>query len=285
MLFAIYIVDRVDHGQDKITFVFRANLIIALIFSVLSFTSLAYTHKIEDSLNLGFSNPNETAIYLLMNFSLLLLYTFYVKKSLNKILVYILCAYLFLLIYRTSCRTGVVAAIAVAAYTLIAPKWKIPKILIFAAMLLPFFVLFVYTELYIGGHFHDLTILGKPFYSGREEYFAEMLEALKGYWLVGDVGKNPFNNMHNGPLAILSACGVIGYLLYLRFAGKTIRHYYRGAVSHSQTVALVVIFSVFFHSSSEAALVVGGSSYSIVLATFYWLLKGGDAEGGGLNGR
>ena len=274
MLFAIYIVDKVEHNDTTETFVFRVNVVIALVFTVLSRTSYAYDSEIIGSLSLGYANPNATAIYLLMNISLLILYSVRIRKGHLKLLVYAICTYLLYLINETGSRTCLVASVLIIAYILIAPKWKISKKLLPIFMLIPLAFLFFYAEMYKTGKYTDLIILDKEFYSGREGYFVKMLDNLKDYWLVGDVGQHPFENMHNGPLALMSGCGVIGYLLYLQFTGNTIRHYYQGKVTHTQTVALIVIFAAFIHSCSEAALVVGGANYSILMATFYWLLKG-----------
>lgn len=274
MLFAIYIIDRVDYTEATEAFVFRVNVVIAFVFILFSRTSFAYSDEIIGSLSLGYANPNATAIYLLMNIALLMLYTVRIKKLIPRLFVYALCSYLFYLLHETNSRTCLIAAVLIVAHILIAPKWKLPKILLPIFMLIPLAFLFFYAEMYKTGKYADLTILGKDFYSGREGYFVKMLDNLKAYWLVGDVGQHPFENMHNGPLALLSSCGVLGYLLYLQFTGSTIRHYYQGKVTHTQTVALIVIFAAFIHSCSEAALVVGGANYSIVMATFYWLLKG-----------
>lgn len=281
MLFAIYIIDRVDYTEAAESFIFRVNVVIALVFVVLSRTSFAYSAEIIGSLSLGYANPNAAAIYLLMNIALLMFYTMRIRKLIYKLFVYALCAYLLYLLYETDSRTCLFAVIIIVVYILIAPKWKLPKILVPIFMLIPLAFLFFYAEMYKTGKYTDLNILGKEFYSGREGYFVKMLDNLKGYWLVGDVGQHPFENMHNGPLTLLSGCGVIGYILYLLFTSSTIRHYYREEVSHTQTVALIVILAAFIHSCSEAALVVGGANYSIVMATFYWLLKNRSAEGGG----
>lgn len=278
MLFAIYIIDKVEYNDATETFAFWVNVVIALVFTALSRTSYAYDFETIGSLSLGYANPNATAIYLLMNIALLMLYTLRIKKLILKLLVYVLSAYLLYLLYETDSRTCLASAIVIVAYILIAPKWKIPKVFLPIFMLIPLVFLFFYTSLYQTGKYMDLTILGKPFYSGREGYFAQMLDDLKAYWLIGDVGQHPFENMHNGPLALLSGCGVIGYYLYLQFTRHTIRQYYGDQITHTQSVALIVIFAAFIHSCAEAALVVGGANYSIVMATFYWLLKGKKQE-------
>lgn len=273
MLLAVYIMDFVPYKESLFRFVCKTNVVIAIVFIVLSVSPYAYSHKLKDSLSLGYSNPNATAIYLLLNMSILFLHASSIKNTLKKIVMYMLCFYLMYLLYETDSRTCFLAGLIVAVYIVLTPKWKIPKWMISVFLLSSLVFLFLYSSLYKKGLFLDLEIMGKPFYSGREDYFIEMLEKFKGYWLVGDLGQHPFYNMHNGALTLLSGCGILGYLIYFWFSKQTIRFYYHGEVKHRQTVALMIIAAAFIHSSAEAALIVGGSNYTIIMASLYWMLK------------
>jgi len=284
MLLAVYLIDKVPRSAANELFVFKVNLVIAMVFIILSRTSYAYSGRIVGSLYLGYANPNATAIYLLMNMVLLLLYVVKIKRVSLRVLVYIICAYLTYLIYETDSRTCLFAAGVVVLWSVLAPQKRLSRKLVPIFLLIPLGFLFIYTAMYKSGQYAGLTILGKPFFSGREGFFVEKLNALGGYWLVGDVGKNPFTNMHNGPLTLLSSCGVLGYAIYLRYTGATLLQYYKNNVTKEQTVALIVIFAIFVHSCSEAALIVGGANYTIVTATFYWLLKRGGSESGEIDG-
>lgn len=273
MLLAVYIMDYVPYKKSLFQFVCKTNVVIAVVFIILSVSPYAYSHKLEESLSLGYSNPNATAIYLLLNMSILLLYAATIKGQLKKLFMYGLCAYLMYLLYATDSRTCFLAGLVVAVYTVLAPKWKIPMWVVPLFQLFSLAFLYFYSTLYKKGLFLDLEIMGKPFYSGREDYFIAMLERLKGYWLVGDVGLNPFNNMHNGALTLLSSCGVLGFLVHFWYVNRTIRFYYQGEVEHRQTVALMIIAAAFIHASAEAALLVGGANYTIIMASLYWMLK------------
>ena len=84
--------------------------------------------------------------------------------------------------------------------------------------------------------------------------------------------------MHNGPLTILAGSGIIGYLIHFVFYSRTICKYADQADSQMQNIALIAILGVFIHSCAEAALIVGGAHYSIIIATYFWILKGDNGD-------
>lgn len=273
MPLAIMLMDRVNYNAENTRFVLYVNVLIAVIFSALSVSGYAYS-GILDSLYLGYSNPNTTAIYLLLNQAILILFLPMVKKIPLKCFIIALCLYEEYLIYLTDSRTCLFVSIVIVVYYLFGKNIKFPKWLIGVSILFPIVFLILYSNMYANGRYMDLQILGKDFYSGREVYFLEQLALLSENYAFGDIRQYYFMNMHNGPLAIMASCGIIGYVLWFLFYFWTIRRYYDGAKNQLQFIALAVILGVFIHSSSEAALIVGGAHYSIIVATFYWILKG-----------
>lgn len=273
MPIAIILMNCVRYDEENFRFVFRINILIALVFIVLSFSKYAYS-GILDSLYLGYSNPNATGIYLLLNQAILIMNLSALDKLIEKLLVMLLCLYEVYLIYLTNSRTCLLVSLVIMLYYLLGKNFKVPKLIILATILFPLAFLFIYTALYKSGKYTDLVILGKEFYSGREKYYSEQLTLLSGKFAFGDVRLNYFQNMHNGSLAIIASCGVIGYILYFIFYFRTISHYYKNANSKLQNIALIAVLGIFIHSCAEAALIVGGAHYSIIVATFYWILKG-----------
>ena len=274
MLMAIYIIDSLEHKKELIRFVFWANVVSALIFVRLYFTPYAYSSDIVGSLNLGYSNPNAAAIYLLMTFSILTIYFEKQERFLRKIAALSLGVFLIYLIYLTKSRMCLVAAAIILVYRFFLPKWSVPKWTILIFQLIPFAFLFTYAYWYKQGMYSSEMFLGKEFFSGREGYYIEMLDQLRTTWIIGNFGRHFFENAHNGPLAILLGCGALGFLAYLWFINSTIRYYLNGVETHRQKMALVILFAVFVHSCGEAAMTVGGAHYSILTATIYWILKG-----------
>lgn len=275
MLFAVFIMEYVDYDRGMIGYVFTANIVIAIIFMILSRTSFAYSGSL-DSLYLGYSNPNETAIFLTLNIVVLVICFNFVSIG-YRVLLTLLIVYLEYLIYLTDSRTCMVASLIVIGFSVL-KKIRIPKWIIVMSLLLSLAFLFIYSGLYENGYFTDLEIMGKPFFTGRELYYLQMLEDLKTYLFVGDVGKHPFTNMHNGALTILSGIGIIGYILYIGYIFFSLNNYYKTAYKASQTVAMIAILAIYVHSISEAALIVGGVHYSIIVATQYYFLKGNSNE-------
>lgn len=273
MPLAIMLMDCVSYNEENTKFVLYVNILIAVVFSILSMTPFAYS-GILDCLYLGYSNPNATAIYLLLNQAILIMFLQMLGKTTLKCLVIGLCMYEEYLIYLTDSRTCLFVSIAIVVYYLFGKKIKIPKRIIIAAVLFPLAFLFIYTNMYASGKYVDLQILGKELFSGREVYFLSKMDILSWKNVLGNVRQYYFTNMHNGPLAIIASCGVLGYIWWFLFYFWTIQQYYRVARSQVQYIALAAILGVFIHSSSEAVLIVGGAHYSIIVATFFWILKG-----------
>ena len=273
MPIAIMLMDCVEYNENNSKFILYINILIAIVFSLLSITKYAYS-GILDSLYLGYSNPNATAIYLLLNQAILIMFLSMLNKKLMRFLVIGLCVYEEYLIYLTDSRTCLLVSIAIVVYYLFGKKIKLPKWIIFVAMIIPFLFVIIYTNIYSSGRFSDLKILGKSVFSGREVFFLSQMDILSWKNILGDLRRYHFTNMHNGPLAIIASCGFLGYVLWFCFYFLTIRRYHSAAKSQLQFVALVAILGVYIHSCSEAALIVGGAHYSIIVATFFWILKG-----------
>lgn len=273
MPIAIMLMDCVDYSEQNKKFILYINILIAVVFSILSITKYAYS-GILDSLYLGYSNPNATAIYILINQAILIMFLPMIKKINIKVLVIALCLYEEYLIYLTDSRTCLIISMAIVIYYFFGKNFKIKKCMILVAMIFPLVFLLVYTNMYAAGKYADLRILGKELYSGREVYFLSQKHLISWKNFLGDVRRYHFTNMHNGSLAIIASCGLLGYICWFSFYFLTIQRYYRNAKTQLQHIALVAILGVFFHSCSEAALIVGGAHYSIIVATFFWILKG-----------
>lgn len=274
MMIAIYIIDSIPYSQKLERFVSIVSLISAVLFVFLSFSSVAYSHKLKDSLNLGYSNPNTTAIYLFTSMSYLSICLKDLDKKYQQSLIFVLCLYLLYLIYQTDSRACFFSGMCIMGYTFFRPQWKIPQCVLLMMLCTSLVFLLIYSELYKRGLLLDLEILGKPFYSGRESYFVSTLKDIQGNLLIGDIGKYSFDNMHNGALTLIAGCGLIGYVMYIAYMGYTLQSYNGKQTNYRQNAAIVVLCAYYLHSCAEAAMIVGGAQYSIYIATVYWLIKG-----------
>ena len=274
MLMAIYIVDSLDYTPKMTRFLYRINMIISVVFIYLSFTSYAYDSEIIGSLNLGYSNPNVAAIYILLNLAVLITYFDKNEKLFVKLIIFASGAYLFYLLYLTDSRMCFISALVILVYRFFTPKWQIPKWTILPMQLIPLVFMFWYVYLYQQNGGVTTDFMGKDFFSGRESHFVLMFEFLQENLLLGDFGVHYFKNAHNGPLAVLLNTGIVGYSFYTLFVTRTLYKYHGDIKTYRQKIALVVIYAIFIHGSAEAPMFIGGAMYSILVATIYWILKG-----------
>lgn len=112
---AIMLVDHLDYDEKNRRFVLHINILIAVVFSILSMTKYAYS-GILDNLYLGYSNPNATAIYLLLNQAILIMFLPTIRQLLLKFLIVGLCIYEEYLIYLTDSRTCLIVSLVMVVY-------------------------------------------------------------------------------------------------------------------------------------------------------------------------
>ena len=274
MFMSILILHLLSHNEENMKYLFRINILISVVFIILSLSKYAYSGVIRTSLYLGYSNPNQTGIFLFLNMTILLIMSIRLKKPFLRFLVYLICAYEFYLIVLTGSRSCVFTSVVLIVVFLLKISVRIHRWIIITSMLLPLAFLFGYSYLYSSGMLVDAQLLGKSIFTGREEFFISKISSISEYLLIGDATEYYFANLHNGPLTIILSCGIVGYVLYLCFYYNTIKCYYSDN-DKVKTLALVAILAVFIHSSSECAMITGGAQYSIVTSSVYWLLKGG----------
>lgn len=273
MMMALIILNQLQYSRENTRFLLNVNIVIAIIFVILSRSGFAYSGRLP-LLYLGYSNPNTTAIYLLLNQAILIMFLGDIQKWWLKCGVFVLCVYEVYLLSLTGSRTCLVASILIVVFYLSGKKIHIPKALIVVAILFPLIFVGVYTGLYATGQYTDQMFLGKELFSGRERLFYVIISQLSNNFVLGDVRYYNFTNAHNAPLTIISSVGVAGYILYVLYYLNFLFYYYTRNSSIQQNIALVAILATFFHSASEAVLMVGGAQYSVIVATFYWILKG-----------
>lgn len=275
MVGSIYVIGATDCTKSLKRFIFGTSLVGAFVFIGFSLIpSIAYSDPDLGSLTLGFNNPNETAIYLMSTVCMLVLLFDTLKRWLYKVPLILVIGYLLYLLYCTESRTALIATAIVLLYQIFARQWVLPRWVIPVAVVSPVVFLLVYAFLWQNvPALYDAEILGKEFFSGREQYFVDKLLELRTNWLFGDVGLYYFTNMHNGPLAIVASMGVFGFVAHVVYMVYTLCCYHPHIRTKSQTIALIVILAIFVHSSAEATFIVGGAHYSIIVATFFLLLK------------
>lgn len=272
-IFSIFYVKFIDFDDDLKKYVLSINIIIAILFFILSISPYAYTHeKLTTSLNLGYSNPNATAIYIFLVIPIILSFFEFIRLRKARFILLLLIAYLIYLIYLTESRTCMLVSIILIMYFFSKIKIDVTKRWIVIGLFIPLLFLFAYSYMYEKGYFQDLIIMGKEFYSGREGYYVEVLLDIKKNLLFGNFGYYHLTNTHNGPLSILASLGLSGLLLLYIYLYSSLKQFliYQTKISK---MALFSILILFILSSSEAAIFVGGSNFTVPIATLFLISK------------
>ena len=88
-------------------------------------------------------------------------------------------------------------------------------------------------------------------------------------WIMGNLVDNKLMNAHNGPLAILASCGILGFIAYFNIFFSKLFSANKRAVSHLNILAVFIIAACFLNTCGEAALLLGGFPVIIYLFTFF----------------
>ena len=250
----------------------RIFVIAALLLIALSLSSVAYVR--EDGretthLALGMTNPNLTGLLISGVFNMLLINLKHIRA---KLLVIAIMGYLIYLVWLTNARTSFLSMMILIIYVLFYKDRKIPSFILFIMMIAPILFIFIYLGLYYSG-FEDFVLLGKDFFSGREDtyvYFLNMLQK-PSHYLFGNIGFVAFRNAHNGPLAIFCNVGLIGLVLFYWNFAHHLSFLNTNADSRTSRLAMVCILGVCLQTSAEALMFLGVFPASAFMY-FYFLM-------------
>ena len=236
-----------------------------------------YGETAIDELTLGFANPNETAIYLMLC-AFFLWAAFFRYKSLGK-RIFLLVEFLWILflVYQTECRAVAVVLIAVVFGTLAWKKMcltkKFMRIAFISAALLAVALSFL-------PNVGKLVFMGDALDTGRTSIFAGYIRGLSFMsFLWGDFETYPLNNMHNAFLSLLASFGIFAAIACWFF-------YYRGYVSicagkpnnMEQKVLQLSSIAIVFHSAVESSLLTSGAIYAVSSFLVLFMAFGTEVE-------
>ena len=220
-----------------------------------------------DVVTLGFSNSNQTAMFLLVCFLGLVTDVFFVKSLLLKLILSADAVFIaYLTILTDSRTTSLLLAVFLiflfyAIFRKFSGKWVIAVLLVpLVYALLPL----LFTSI------TEITFMDELFYNGREEIFARYYNRFGLYTaLVGDMRTFNFENLHNGYVAIAASLGLpvcVAYCISLR---RSLTHNIptQNTVLY-QRVAFAAALCLILHTSAEAAFFVGGATYAFLLFSF-----------------
>lgn len=273
MILPLFYLDYLKIDIKYVKFIISINVIIAIYFIYMSLGEYAYLGH-PTALTLGYSNSNQAGIYIFyVNIAILIGRSFY-KNKLPKVFFISLVIYLTYLLFKTESRTTFILMMFMIFYSLFMKRITIKKWVVVLITLIPVLFMSVYTGLYNNGQLLNFEIMGKPFYSGRQILFINVLNDLKGNMLLGRFGKYFFLNTHNGILSILATTGILGVIFYYIYIWGVLLNINKQASNNNVSqIAYISMLVFYINASTESAILVSGFLYGISFSTMYILSK------------
>ena len=226
-----------------------------------------------DELTLGYTNPNQTGMYLLICFFILLSAAAYFQKRWLRHLYIAAAIIIGTLIFATNSRSCVLLAAAYAFYYVFFSKkisariiGMIAKIAFFLPIILFIFIVFFQQAA------QSILVMGEEFDTGRATIFSDVFtnyDLVK--FLLGDYSSHQFENLHNAYLSIFATAGFFVALLYVVFLRNKFLEIHKTAKQRHQQLAFVGLITLIVHMSVEAAFFTAGSVYAVSVMCLAWI--------------
>ena len=265
--------------------IYRFNWIYTILWTLLSFSSVShifygeYGRETIDALTLGYSNPNQTGIYLMISFIIALsAFQRNIKKE-YKAAYLIQALWAFILVCQTQSRTCIIISIAVLLIWLFKGVLKIGNKVTIICFCLPLLMAFL---LLLGGEkIQDVLIFNEEFDTGRINLFSSVVARLTpSTFLVGNFGSWIGGNLHNSYFTIFAIFGVLGLVVYGVFLWEIVKDYYTqiNKKSPSAMVAYIGVLAVIVHGSTESTLLTAGMVYGSLVSLIFILTLNEDKK-------
>jgi len=229
----------------------------------------AYGEYTSTAVTLGYSNPNQTALFLLSCFIGLVVGVFYFKTQTVKCLLCIDALYIAWILYGTESRTTFLAVLLFLGMIVAKRLWGWSKKWTNVAVLIPlgYAVLALFFIAYFGG----VELWGESFFNGREDIYQQYLDNLSVVnFIFGDFNEFKFSNLHNGYVSVAATAGVFTVWFFIKLIKKSMDSNFETAMSGGySSVAFFGMLCIILCSSTEAAYFVGGSTYAFLVFTIF----------------
>lgn len=242
------------------------NVMVTLICILIYFSDVAHKYGSTELewLTLNMGNSNYTAVMLLGNFEILYMTILYVKRSRLKVVLFCLSVFVLFMIYETKSRMAFGIAILFILFNL--SKIKIKKWHIAVCVAAPLLFCIVYSLCGSIPGIKDITILGKPLFSGRikvwGEHFDMFYNGIRSI-LFGNFGAMQLQNSHNGFLVEFFNYGLIGAAVYFIYLYKGICSYNMNSNDKIGKTAIFVVLSFVLVALTEGMTMTTGRDFSL----------------------
>lgn len=254
-------------------------LILSVYYVFLSFSSVShkyigpYGETRHDALTLGYNNPNQTGMYLLVCFFVLLSATAFFNKIIVKRIFLISAILQMFLVWKTESRACIIIAIVYLVYYCFFSKRSrifLSDSFVRVIVFIPIIIFLLITLFH--NTFEGLTVLDERFDTGR---FTIYVNVLRNYnilnFFFGDFSKYAFSNLHNAYLSVMATIGFPAMVLFILFLYTKVTGTLKEVTQRYQRLTYVGLLALVIHMAFEAAFFTAGSVYAVSVLTLIWL--------------
>ena len=245
--------------------IYRFNWLYTLLFTYLFFSPMShvfygkYGKETLDALTLGYANPNQTGIFLMISFIIALSGFQREMKKKYKATYCIQCIWTFILVCQTLSRTCMIICIALLLIWLFKGVLRIGKKFTLVCFSLPavMAVLLIFGE----EKFQSILILNEEFDTGRTSLLKNVIMCLTpAAILFGDFSGWIGSNLHNSYFTIFAIFGIVGLVAYIVFLWKIVKDYFT-QIDKKSSAAIFAYLGVLMsivHGSADSTLLTAG---------------------------
>ena len=221
-----------------------------------------YGETLHESLTLGYNNPNEAALYLMICFFILLSAMFYFNRYAIRLLALLEACLVGYLIYLTGSRAALILCVLIVVAMIITREYVIKPSLLLIVFLIPLFftvLMVMFPEI------AHTVVLGETIENGRLSMVTDYLSEVNLFeFLFGNFSKYNLGNLHNGMLSICASFGIgitILFFVILHYAYKNVL--LKGDLNRAAYMPVALgLLAIVIYSVAEAAPFVAGSVFS-----------------------
>lgn len=230
-----------------------------------------YGERILDELTLGYRNPNEAGMYLMLSFVVIFSYAIKSSNILFKVLNLALSAFLIVMIWQTNSRTCFILSALLVLFAFFKLINKVNKNFVNIVFLMP--LAFAVLTMAFPEFFENLMIFGESASIGRTLIYKKYMNELNlKEFFFGNFLKYPGSNLHNSYISVVAMFGFPVFLIFIKYL-RTIVFEYKNRILDSQNhVAFFGILMVILHGIAEGTLMVSGSVYAGIAGILFILM-------------
>jgi len=261
--------------------IYGVNLCYPIVFGLYSKAGFShryvgeYGETIHKNLTLGYNNPNEAGMYLMLCLIVLVSAIFHYKTKKMKVFCVLEVGFVGYLLVRTNCRIAISIATAVFLLTMLCKRIHISEttwgiVLLFPAVYVLLLCLFPILL--------ELEYLGEAVDTGRRSLYLALLQSITFQkFCFGDFSRYALTNMHNAYLSIFASFGIFSVWSFLNLLYTTISRCCDNVIRKKENITLQLgVVAVIIHSSVESALLVNGSIYAASVFLLFYLFVSND---------